>query len=62
MAPSLWEAEPQTPVEVQGNVDATGQGLICVLSSDTSREVVVGLRRFYFESIITTATKHINVS
>lgn len=36
MAPSLWEAEPQTPVEVQGNVDATGQALIYVLSFDTS--------------------------
>lgn len=38
MAPSLWEAEPQTPVEVQGNVDATGQGLISGLSFDTSRQ------------------------
>lgn len=33
MAPSLWEAEPQTPVEALGKVDGTGQALIfvCVL-------------------------------
>lgn len=30
MAPSLWEAEPQTPVEELGKADGTGQGLIFV--------------------------------
>lgn len=30
MAPSLWEAEPQTPVEALGKVDGTGQALIFV--------------------------------
>lgn len=61
MAPSLWEAEPQTPVEVQGNVDATGQGLISGLSFDTSRQDFscfwrnVFIRFIYLEKIIIRA-------